>query len=89
MIGRELADPFYSSIRFAPWQAARVVALFPNTFSTDSWTSLPPYQHKPGGALIDCDAQCVAGHMQSSVTLRHFVAYVLGATNIPRLNNSV
>ena len=32
MIGRELADPFYSSKpdRYAPWGHARVVVLFPN-----------------------------------------------------------
>ena len=88
MIGREIADPFYSSARFAPCQAARSVALFPNTFSTDSWTSLPQYRHIPGGPLISCGADCVAEHLRTSVTLKHFVSYVLGAANIPRTNQS-
>jgi hypothetical protein len=68
---------------------ARTIALFPNTFSTDSWTNLPPYHHGvPGGPLVDCDTACVAEHLQSSVTLKHFVSYVLGAANIPRTNSS-
>ena len=78
MIGREIADPFYSSARFAPWQSARVVVLFPNTFSDDAWLSLPPYNHSvPGGPLLDCDRACVKGHLSTSVNLKHFVACAL------------
>ena len=89
MLGRELADPWYGQHpeRFAPWGAARVVALFPNTFSSDSWREPPPRN----AACPDCTLPAtfdIDHHLQSSVTLKHFVAYVLGAANLHRLNNS-
>ena len=112
MIGRELADPFYSSKpdRYAPWGHARVVVLFPNMcahppnrppaaawpgleasksaalrgrFAPEGWTD-PPVFSEQNGTLQE------PGDVRSSVILKHFVAYVLGAANVvDRINNTI
>jgi len=92
MIGREIADPFYGAHpeRFAPWHAARRVALFPHPFSSMGWKD-PVVVNKrsvnkagvPWGKITNNQSSVL-----SSVGFKHFVAYVLGAANIRRLNNS-
>jgi hypothetical protein len=81
MIGKEIADPFYAKhpARFAPWNRARVVALYPNPLDSSAWTVAPVINHSTGAA--------VGGDVLSSVTLKHFVAYVKGAAGI-RINTT-
>ena len=85
MIGREIADPFYGQHpeRFAPWHAARRVALFPHPFASMGWTDPPRVANKTSGALANNVSSVL-----SSVGLKHFVAYVLGAADIRTLNNT-
>ena len=73
MLGKEINDPFYSQhpARFAPWAAARVVALFPNPLDSMAWTD-PPTVNVSTGAVT-------GGNVGSSITLKHFIAYVKGA----------
>jgi hypothetical protein len=89
ILGRELADPFYGqhAQRFAPWGAARAVALFPNTFSSDSWT-VPALYNKtcPHCTLSGAEVAANRRAMLESVTFRHFVAYALGAAGVGRTN---
>ena len=84
MIGRELADPFYGQHpkRFAPWHHARRVAFFPHPFSSLGWVDTK-LLNKTSGALGNNESSVL-----SSIGLKHFVAYVLGAANIRALNNT-
>eukprot|EP01051_Picozoa_sp_SAG22_P006308 SAG22_NODE_407_length_10957_cov_5.081691_1_plen_489_part_00 len=85
MIGREIADPFYSTFpdRYAPWSRAQAVVLFPNPFSPAGMTE-PPLFHQENGTLKR------PGDIRSSVILKHLVGYVLGAANIvDRINNTI
>ena len=83
MLGKEIADPFYSQhpARFAPWQSARVVALFPNPLDSLAWARPPSVVNETTGAVE-------GGDVLSSVTLKHFVAYVKGAAGI-RINTTL
>eukprot|EP01043_Picozoa_sp_COSAG02_P014827 COSAG02_NODE_618_length_19461_cov_39.117447_4_plen_473_part_00 len=83
MIGRELADPFYGQhpARFAPWGHARRVALFPHPFSSMGWVE--KHVNASSGVVSRGEESVL-----SSVGLKHFVAYVLGAADIRTLNNT-
>ena len=72
MIGRELADPFYSTKpdRFAPWDRARVVALFPNVFDPDGWTDPPVYFKENGTRMAGTVSRCLALPRSSQVISR-------------------
>lgn len=76
MLGREIHDPFYAKhpLRFAPWDKARRVALYPNPLDSTAWL-VPP-------TINDTTGAAVGGDVTSSVTLKHFVAYVKGAAGI-------
>ena len=90
MLGREINDPFYAKhpLRFAPWNRARRIALYPNPLDASCLDSschssawlVPPVINASTGAAV-------GGDVLSSVTLRHFVAYVKGAAGI-RLNDT-
>ena len=90
ILGREISDPFYAEhpLRFAPWNRARRFALYPTPLDascadsnchSSAW-QVPPVINATTGAAM-------GGDVLSSVTLRHFVAYVKGAAGI-RLNDS-
>ena len=68
MIGKEIADPFYSKhpARFAPWGAARAVALYPNPLDATAWAEPPTLNKTTGGVS--------GGNVLSSIGLKHFVA---------------
>jgi hypothetical protein len=79
--GKEIADEFYAQhpARFAPWDHARVIALYPNPLDATAWT-VPPTVNKTSGGVS-------GGDVLSSVGLKHFVAYVKGAAGI-RINTT-
>lgn len=79
MLGKELNDPFYAQHpqRFAPWDRARRVAFFPNPLNPSTWKQ-PQFINKSRGWPWVAEG----GDVLSSVSLRHFVAYVKGAAHI-------
>jgi hypothetical protein len=70
-IGREIADPFYSQhpARFAPWQHARRVALFPHPFSALGWVDKKHIVNATSGQLSNNQSSVL-----TSIGLKHFVA---------------
>lgn len=87
MIGLEINDPFYGDhpARFAPWHAARRVALFPMPFDVSGWTDGCPSGPEPvpgvtcrAGLRYNTSTGHVLNNVESSVLnsngLKHFVA---------------
>ena len=58
-------------------------AALPGRFAPEGWTE-PPVFSEQNGTLQE------PGDVRSSVILKHFVAYVLGAANVvDRINNTI
>ena len=85
MIGLEINDPFYGDhpARFAPWHAARRVALFPMPFNIAGWTDGCPPEPMLGvtcraGLRFNTSTGHVLNNVENSVLnsngLKHFVA---------------
>jgi hypothetical protein len=79
MIGKEMNDDFYAQhpARFAPWDRARRVAFFPNPLNPSTW-KVPQVINKSRGWPWAAEG----GSVLSSVSLKHFVAYVKGAAQM-------
>lgn len=74
MLGKEINDPFFFSASgkiHTVGCSTQVVAAFPNPLDSMAWTDPPPVNVTSG--------RVTGGNVGSSITLKHFIAYVKGA----------